>query len=312
MVDDTKDKVVSNDGVSTTAAATEPTGGDSKKDPFKKVKKDEDKPEAKNDVETPGQEDVTMEEVVVDDSISALFEGLDISEDFKNKVSVVFQAAVNEEVSNRIQVIEADLTDKLNEEMNEAVESKINDIIENLDSYLDYVVKEWMEDNEIAVEAGIKVEMAESLMDGLKDLFSTHNIEVEEATVDIVAELEEEIRNLEEKSNEVINENIALEKLIIELEAERTFDELTEDLSMSQRERLKILSETLDKGDVDEYKENLKLIKESFFETNTVNADDSDDEEDEIIIEETDVKKRPVSEYTSVNALVEALNARKK
>ena len=304
-------KIVSDDGVSTAAGAVTPEGGtDNTVDKKKKAEKpDTVKGVKAEEVETDSEE--VVEEIVVEETIQSIFEGMDLSEEFKNKISVVFDAAVNEEVANRVATVEAELNEKLETEMQESVETKVNEIVENLDAYLDYVVSEWMEENEVAIEAGIKVEMAESLMDGLKDLFAEHNIEVDEETYDVVSGLEEEISNLEEKSNAVINENIRLTEEMNKLQAEKLFEELTNDLNMTQRERLKVLSENLDSEDLEEYKENLETIKESFFKETTVSSkEDVADEEDEIIIEENEVKQ-PVSDYSTVNALVEALNARK-
>lgn len=320
-------KIVSDDGVSTAAAATTPAGGTNKKrkgdsaqgdkapQPLKAgYKEDADVSETEEVVaEAPEAEEEVIEEIVVEESIADIFEGMDLSEEFKNKVTVVFEAAVNESVSQKVQKIEEELNVKLESELAEAVESKVGDMVENLDAYLDYVVSEWMEENEVAIEAGIKVEMAESLMDGLKDLFSEHNIKVDEETYDIVSDLEEEMKNLEEKSNDVVNENIRLTKEIADSKASEVFKEMTSELNMSQSERLKVLSENLDKNDLDSYKDNLQTIKESFFKEAVVSSEskhDVVDEEDEVLIEETEIKK-PISEDSTINALVAALNSRK-
>jgi len=320
-------KIVSDDGVSTAAAATTPAGGTNKKrkgdsaqgdkapQPLKAgYKEDADVSETEEVVvEAPEAEEEVIEEIVVEESIADIFEGMDLSEEFKNKVTVVFEAAVNESVSQKVQKIEEELNVKLESELAEAVESKVGDMVENLDAYLDYVVSEWMEENEVAIEAGIKVEMAESLMDGLKDLFSEHNIKVDEETYDIVSDLEEEMKNLEEKANDVVNENIRLTKEIADSKASEVFKEMTSELNMSQSERLKVLSENLDKNDLDSYRDNLQTIKESFFKEAVVSSEskhDVVDEEDEVLIEETEIKK-PISEDSTINALVAALNSRK-
>jgi hypothetical protein len=157
----------------------------------------------------------------------------------------------------------------------------------------------------------MKVEMAESLMSGLKQLFSEHNIEVDEETLNIVAGLEEQVSELEGKTNNLVNENIELNKEIASLKAGKVFEEMTEDLTLTQRERLKVLSEKLDCDDLEVYTQNLQTIKESFFaEVAPAKKDDVVVEEDEIVLEEQ-VAKKPVSDYSSINALVEALNARK-
>ena len=317
MADDKK-AFVADDGISTAATPVTPAGGED----LSKVNKKKDEPKASG-VKTPGQggtparvptaEDVeTEEEVVVEDSVSSIFEGLDLSEEFKTKLSVVFEAAVNEQVTEKTEALKEELEEKLDEELSEAVETRMSEIVENLDKYLDYVVDQWMEENTIAIEAGIKVEMAESLMNGLKDLFSEHNMEIEEETFDAVSSLEEKVYDLEESANELVSENIELQREIAAMKAERVFEEMTEGLSENQKERFKILSEKLDVVDLEDYSDNLKVIKESFFGEGKVTSPKAENiEEDEIILEEQEVKK-PASDYSSINALVEALNARKK
>lgn len=313
MQDEKKGKFVSDDGVSSVPHPVTPAGGEAKKKPADK-KADEVKKEevAVESTESEKTEEVVAEEVVeVQDSIAAIFQGSELSEEFKNKVKVVFDAAVNEEVSKKVQVIESELTQKLEVELQESLNAKVTEIVENLDKYLDYVVSEWMEENKVAIEAGIKVEMAESLMNGLKDLFSEHNIEVDEETLDIVTGLEEQVSVLEDKANNLVSENIELNKEIASLKAGKVFEEMTESLTLTQRERLKVLSEKLDCDNLDVYKQNLQTIKESFFaEVAPVQKDNVVVEEDEIVLEEQ-VSKKPVSDYSSINALVAALNARK-
>lgn len=317
MADDKK-AFVADDGVSSVPQPVTPEGGEDKSHEKKKKETVKDA-----GVKTPGQEGAgapvptaeeveTVEEVVVESSIASIFEGEQFSEDFKTKIAVVFEAAVNEEVSNKTSSLQEQLEQKLEEELNEAVEDKMTEVVENVDKYLDYVVGEWMEENKIAIEAGIKVEMAESLMNGLKDLFAEHNVEVSEETFDVVASLEDQVSELEENANALVSENIELQRQIVAAKAERTFEEMTEGLSENQKERFKVLSEKLDVSDLDEYKENLVVIKESFFSEGKVTAPKAAEiEEDEIILEEQEVRK-PTSDYSSINALVEALNARKK
>jgi hypothetical protein len=239
-----------------------------------------------------------------------MFEGMDLSEDFKNKVTVVFEAAVNEAASAKATAIVEEIEAQLNEELETAIEEITEELVENLDAYLDYVVNEWMEENELAIESGIKVEMAESLMDGLRNLFVEHNIDIEEETVDVVAALEEQVYELSSELNSTINENIDLSKEVAALKAEKIFEEMTEDLTVSQAERLRVLSEKLDYSDLESFEENLGTLKESFFKkSKTTLTESASDEDDEIITEDTGVKK-PVSQHSTVNALVEALNRR--
>jgi|TARA_A200000159_G_scaffold64311_1_gene59518 hypothetical protein len=298
-----------------------PEGGEIKKKKAD-VKKSVDPKADKVDKVTPGQgavaeeaeeadaEAVVEEVVEIEESIQAMFEGVDLSEEFKSKVTLVFEAAVHEAATAKAEVVIAEKTEALEVEMKESVDTAVEKIVENLDSYLDYVVEEWMKENELAIETGVKVEMAESLMTGLKGLFEEHNIEVDDETIDVVAGLEEEVQELKTTANEKISENVELHKQIASLNADRVFDEMTEDLTITQRERLKVLSEKLDVQDIAEYKTDLSTLKESFFAKKATVVEEVE-EEQEIITEETAVK-RPVSDHSSINALVESLNARNK
>jgi hypothetical protein len=315
MSKELQEKFVSDDGISTAAEPVTPAGGAMKKkiaDLHKSVNPTADKIKTP----TPGQgavkeevEDDGEEIVEIDESIESIFEGMDLSEEFKNKVTLVFEAAVNEAATKKADAAIAEATEALEAEMQESVDSAIEKIVENLDSYLDYVVEEWMKENEVAIETGIKVEMAESLMAGLKSLFEEHNIEIDEETIDVVAGLEEEVEELKKIANEAITENMNLGKHIASLEAEKVFEEMTEDLTITQRERLKVLSEKLDFENIEEYSSDLQTLKESFFsKKKTVTEEVA---EEEIITEQSEVRK-PASDHFTVNALVEALNARSK
>jgi Mg/Co/Ni transporter MgtE len=255
--------------------------------------------------------EVVEEVVEVETSVASLFEGEDLSEEFKNKMSIVFEAAVNEAVDAKVATLSEELTEKLNAEMAESLEEQVETIVENLDKYLDYVVEQWMEDNEIAVETGIKVEMAESFMEGLKTLFEEHNVEINEETHDVVSTLEEEISELKTTSNELVNANIELQSKINDFHADKALDTVVEGLTDIEIERFKVLSNNLDKKDLEVYSDNLKTIKESFFAEAPAQKEVHGDEESEIILEEDVAIVAPASEYGSVNALVEALNARK-
>lgn len=323
MADD-KNTFVADDGISTVPQPAKPEGGEGNRKPKK-----EDKPKEVG-VKTPGQEkagekvptaeevettetDEVVEEVVeVSSSIESIFEGTELSDEFKQNIKLVFEAAVNEEVATKTESLKEELESTLETELSEAIDNRMKDVVENVDKYLDYVVGEWMEENKIAVEAGIKVEMAESLLGGLKDLFNEHNIEIDEDTFDVVDSLEKQVADLEEGSNGLVNENIELKAAISSMKAEKVFESMTDGLSENQVERFKVLSEKLDVEDIEDYTSNLSVIKESFFSEGKVATPKVEDvEEDEIILEEQEVIK-PTSDYSSINALVEAFNAKNK
>jgi murein L,D-transpeptidase YcbB/YkuD len=321
MSDDMQEKFVADDGVSTVPEPVTPAGGEAKKK-MADVKKKVDPSAAKVEPKAvPGQKmaeesedddvEVIEEEIIsIDESIASIFEGMDLSEDFKSKVTMVFEAAVNEAATVKANAIAEELEEQFETQLEESIDSVMEEIVENLDAYLDYVVSEWMEENALAVESGIKVGMAESLMDGLRELFSEHNIHIDEDTVDVVAGLEEHVEELTTTVNEAINENIELAKEIASLKAEKIFEEMTEDLTVSQAERLRTLSEKLDFSDLESYTSNLGTLKESFFKKSKATlSEDASEEDDEIITEDT-TEKKVVSQHPTVNALVEALNKR--
>ena len=329
------EKFVADDGVSTVPDAVPGEGGEIKKKKADvKAKADPKADEIEDTVKTPqakaagkaparkadkamGESEETTEEVEVieeevisvEESISQMFEGMDLSEDFKSKVTLVFEAAVNESTKTRVDEAVAQLEENYDKQLQEALDEGLNGIIENLDTYLDYVVQEWMTENEVAIESGIKLEMAESLMDGLKELFTEHNIEIDEDTVDVVAALEEQVAELQTQANESINDNIALGKEINSLKASKVFDEISEGLTVNQQERLKTLSEKLENEDLESYAADLTTLRESFFKKDKAVVSESTDEE-EIILDEDTQDKKPASPYSSVQALVEALDRR--
>jgi hypothetical protein len=250
------------------------------------------------------------EELEVNESFESLFEGLDLSEEFKGKISLVFEAAVNEAATVKAAEITASLEEQFAVELEESVNDAMEEIVENLDNYLDYIVSEWMTENTVAIESGIKVQMAESLMSGLKDLFYEHNVEIDDETIDVVADLEEEISSLKEEVNKTINHNIELSETVSDLIAEKVFNELSEDLTTSQKERFRVLSEKLNVTDLNSYESDLATLKESFFKSKApvITESAANDEENEIILEETAPSK--ISSYDSVNAIVNALNSK--
>lgn len=255
-------------------------------------------------VKTPGQNGAVTE------AFDSLFEGMELAEDFKDKLSLVFEAAVNEAATTKAAEITESLDEEFQLKLEEAVTESMEDIVENLDNYLDYVVTEWMEENKLAIETNLKVEMAESFMDGLKSLFVEHNVELDESKLDVVAELEEEIEILRAKTNQAINENIELAETVKQLEAEKVFNDLAEGLTTTQAERLRILSEKLDISDLGVFEKDLGMLKESFFKTKTPYITEQVEETEELI-EDTTPKAKLSTDY-GVNALAAAISAIRK
>lgn len=298
---------VDDESIYVTADAVTPEGGE-----IKKRKADVNKVvDAKADTV---KADASMAESFVD-----LFEGADLSDEFKKNAQLVFEAAVNEastaKTATITEALEAEFATKLEESiaeaetnMNASISESMDEAIENLDTYLDYIVNEWMEENEIAIESGVKVDMAESLMEGLMSLFAEHNLDLDEEKMDVVADLETKLAESTNQENAMLSKNIALVEEVSRLNSEKVFNDVCEDLTQSQKERMRILSEKLDHSEADEYKSDLTSLKESFFKKEKIVISEDVADETEILVEDTTTKRH--SEYDSVNSIVAALDKR--
>lgn len=213
------------------------------------------------------------------ESVEEMFAGQDLSEDFKERATVVFEAAVNSRLLEEVERLEEEFEEKLEEQATAAV----NELVENVDSYLDYVVEKWMEENELAIENGIRTEMAESFIAGLHDLFVEHNIEVPEDKVDAFAQMAEELEGKDAELNEAINDTIELRKQLAEAHKQDVFEEISEGLTDTQREKLAKLAEGVEFDDIEGYTAKVEIIKENYFggKTLTEEADEIDPIEEE-------------------------------
>ena len=317
MAENLEEKKMSADGQSSVEDPVAPAGGEPKQSPTGADTKKKVNPSA--DTVADGVTKVTKnaekavefaEEAELEEStgISGLFEGLDLSADFKARAELVFEAAVNEAATVKAQSIVESVEANLQEQFSNALHESLEEITENLDSYLDYVIQEWMSENEVAIEAGIKVEMAESFMDGLKELFYEHNVKIDEDTIDVVAELEEEVAAAKEAANRAIIESIGFNEELQSLRADREFANMTEGLSQTQVERFRVLSEKLNSSDIASYKQDLATIKESFFKkpTGATTVKDLDEAAGEFIAEEVAPVKK--SGDASIDAYAAFLN----
>lgn len=226
------------------------------------------------------------------EAMESLFDGEELSEAFMSKAEVIFESAVNARVNELREEIEAQFDEALQEETTKVVE----EITEQVDQYLNYVIEGWMEENRVALEAGYKVHVAESLMDGLKSLFTEHNIPVDEETQDVASELESKIAKLEENYDRVVNEVIELREAKSTLEREMAFDEITEGLTDTQIERLRSLAEDISYKNLDDFTRKVEVLKESFVSDKKYIREDK--EEVEFISEETEAPKAKITDPT--------------
>ena len=205
------------------------------------------------------KEESKKESYDMSDDIDALVGGEDLSEEFKNKAKVVFEAAVSAKVSEIKEELESQKRDEIVEASNEIKE----DLTNKVDSFLGYVAEEWVKDNELAIERGLKSELTENFITGLKALFEDHYVEVPDDKLDVVDELASKIEDVEAKLNEEVSKNIDLTSERDELVRNKVVSEVSSDLTTSEVEKLTKLIEDLDADD--EFESNVKTIKESYF-----------------------------------------------
>jgi len=221
----------------------------------KKVAKEEDDEDEEEDED----DEEKSESYDMSDDIDALVGGEDLSEEFKNKAKTVFEAAVSAKVRDIKEELESQKRDEVVEASNEIKEELVNKV----DSFLGYVAEEWVKDNELAIERGLKSELTENFIQGLKSLFEDHYVEVPDDKLDVVDELASKIEEVEAKLNEEVSKNIDLTSERDELVRNRVVSEVSNDLTESQVEKLTKLIEDIDQDE--DFESNVKTIKESYF-----------------------------------------------
>ena len=214
--------------------------------------------------------------VDVSEDISALVNGEEISEEFKEKASIIFEAAIKSKLRSEVERIESAKIQEVAEET-----TKIqSELTEKVDAYMGYVVEEWMKENEIAIERGLKGEIAEDFISGLKSLFEEHYIDVPDEKYDILGTQAEKLDELEAKLNEQIEKSAELKKANNLLVRESVFAEVASDLADTEAEKFKTLAEDVDFTDEDNFRSKLDTLKESYFPKATTVAESVDSESD--------------------------------
>ena len=240
---------------------------------------------------TMGEEEVTDETVIAEDKldltadINAMFaDDSTISEEFKSKVSTIFEARI----SDRVTQIQEEIETRYAGMLEEAVESVKSDLTEKVDDYLSYVVEQWMEENQIAIESGLRAELTEDFIGGLRNLFAEHYIDVPAEKVDLVDELAGKVEELESKLNEEIERGVSYAKALVESRKNEIAREVTEGLTATQAEKIKALAESVEFSTEDEYKSKLDTIRENYFPSGAKKATEAQLNEQ---FEEEDEKK---------------------
>lgn len=204
--------------------------------------------------------------------------GDDLTEEFREKAETIFEAAVNTRINLEVARLEEELetiTTDLEEQFNEALEEKSTEMFEELsgklDQYLDYVIEQWMEENQLAVENSLRADIAEDFMKGLQNLFAEHYITVPDEQIDLVAEMKAELEEIKTKLNETIDQKLELETVLNEAVIEATLDDVSTGLAETQIEKFRTLAEGIEFTDADTYKRKLEIIKENYFSGKKLN-----------------------------------------
>ncbi len=233
-----------------------------------KMKDDEDDKDEDVDEDEEEDEDEMDESVDMSDDIDALVADEDLTEEFKNKAKTIFEAAVSSKVKSSIDEIEA----KYEESTREAIEEIKEDLTKKVDEYLGYVAESWVSENELAIERGLKSELTEGFINGLKNLFEEHYVEVPEEKFDVIEELASRNDKLDSDLSEEVANNITLSQEIEELKREKIIREASEGLADSEVEKLKTLAEDVDYENEENFVEKVSTIKESYFKSDKAEA----------------------------------------
>ena len=215
--------------------------------------------------ETIVAEEETVEEETVEydmeDDLNALVKGLELSEENQGKAKTIFEAAINSKAST----IRAEIQEEFDSKLDEHVEEIKVGLQERVDSYLEYVADEWFDENQLAIENGLKADMTESFLSGMKGLFEEHYVEIPEEKYDVLKSMVEKLDDMETKLNEQIEKNINLNKSLAEATADGILESVSDGLAATQKEKLASLAESVEFESDEEYREKLETLKESYF-----------------------------------------------
>jgi len=254
-----------------------------------KKKKEEDKATDEEEED----EDEMKEEFDIEEDVNALLEGEELSEEFQEKARTIFEAAIKSKVAE----IKEQLQSQYEESLVEQVQSIKEELTDRVDAYLEYVADEWIQENALAVEHGLKTEMTESFLQGMKSLFEDHYVTIPEDRYDVIESMVDKLDEMEEKLNEQIQRNVALNRRLAESVADVIFAEVAEGLALSQKDKLASLAENVEFESEADYREKLVTLRESYFPSNTGTQRDNSENLSE---------ENSSSDYKPVSGLMES------
>ena len=243
----------------------------------KEVKAEDDEKEDEKEKEV--KKESTELEIDLSDDVKALVSSdADLSEEFKDKAATIFETAVRTRIKEQTKILEAKYEEKLSSERETIKEA----MTEKVDSYLNYVVEEWMKENELAVERGIRTEIAEDFITGLKDLFKEHYIDVPEEKYNVLDDLTNQNKKLEAKLNEQIEKNVDLTKKVSNADRSSIVAEISDDLAETEKEKFTSMAENVEYDSAEKFREKLETIKESYFPKKKIEESSSKDDVDSV------------------------------
>ena len=260
-------------------------------EPMKKLAKEEEEVEGEvvaeeetAETEVVAEEESTEDEVVseeeeiqaeydIEEDVKALLAGEDLSEEFQEKARIIFETAIKTKVAEVQEELKAQYEETLEEEVSAIKEELTN----RVDAYLEYVAQEWMSENQLAIEQGLKTEMTESFLIGMKSLFEEHYVTIPEEKYDVLSTMVEKLDEMEDKLNEQIKSNIALNQRLAESVADVIFSEVCEGLALSQKDKLASLAENVEFDSEENYREKLVTLRKAYFSENAVTQRDESD-----------------------------------
>ena len=274
-------------------------------DPMPQGLKSGDEVELEDSQEVVAETEVTTEDTVEEETVeidieadvNALLGGEELSEEFREKAKTVFEAALQSKVNQLAEDMQAKFDEKLVEE----IESTKSELAERVDAYLEYVSEEWFVENELAIEHGLKTELTESFLGGMKSLFEEHYVQIPDDKYDVLESMVEKLDDMETKLNEQIEKNIGLNSRLSESVADGILDSVSDGLAATQKEKLASLAESVEFESEEQYREKLEVLKESYFAGTTPKATG------ETISETVDHTSADVS--NSMAAYLKTLNA---
>ena len=221
--------------------------------------KEEDEKEDKKDIKASAKDKV--KDMDMKEDVAALTDGEELSEEFKAKAATIFESAVKAKLVEEIEKLESEYESKVEDK----VEETKSEIVEKVDAYLNYVVESWMKDNELAIEKGLKSEITEDFIGGMKKLFETHYIDLPDSKFDVVEDQAAEIVKLKENMNKTLETNVELNQKIGEFARDEIISDVASDLADTEAEKLKGLAESIEYVDAADYRTKVETIKNSYF-----------------------------------------------